>query len=75
VEAGYKPIDVKWVYQIKDNGTRFKARVVACGNKEGELDEGTYSPTSNKPVMWLLLALWVISESVIRIGQNTAIRC
>jgi hypothetical protein len=71
VEEGYEPIDVKWVYQIKDNGTRFKARVVACGNREGTLDEGTYSPTSNKPVMWLLLALWVILRLYARVIDIT----
>jgi hypothetical protein len=64
-------VDTKWVYQLKDNGSRFKARVVARGDREGELPVATYSPTSNKTVVWLLFSLWVILRLKARVIDIT----
>jgi hypothetical protein len=71
IPIGAEIIDVKWVYQLKDNGTRYKARVVARGDKETSLTAATYSPTSNKNVMWLLFSLMVILRLKTRVIDIT----
>jgi hypothetical protein len=54
-----KAIPTKWVYVIKDDG-RYKARIVARGDRDFSFSGETYSPTSIKSVMWLLFSVWVI---------------
>jgi hypothetical protein len=56
---GAPVIPTKWIYVVKPDSGKYKARLVACGNRdpfEGE----TYAPTANKSVMWLLFAISVV---------------
>jgi histone deacetylase 1/2 len=56
---GFPVVPTKWVYVIKPDSGKYKARLVACGNRdpfEGE----TYAPTANKAIMWLMFAVSVV---------------
>jgi hypothetical protein len=74
---GTRAIPTKWVLTIKSDG-KYKARLVACGNRE-KYDGVTYSPTTNKVVTWLLFALMVYYDLKTRViditGAFTAERC
>jgi hypothetical protein len=58
VEEGYKAIPTKWVYVIKDDGTK-KSRLVVQGNRERFKGE-TFSPTADRSVLWLVLAVMTL---------------
>jgi hypothetical protein len=75
--TGMRAVPTKWVLVKKDSGV-YKARLVACGNREN-FDGATYSPTTNKSVMWLMFALTVFYDLRTRVidvtGAFTSEKC
>ena len=56
---GVRPVPTKWVYVIKPDSGKYKARLVACGNRD-PFEGDTYAPTANKAIMWLMFAVMVV---------------